>query len=197
MLAVALLLPALAACSGSKDAKVGDAKVSREDATLSAEATRTPPAEREPDDLDEDAKASDVPKAVREQASKGTDAYLDEADDALRSPDPEKPQTRYDNVTGAALETLLNTVAEYDKNGWRVVGKPKVVSQEVIEESKKTLVVRACLDNSRVKVVDAEGAEVPNSRPANPRTLNILTLAKDKAGEWVVSDQRPAADPDC
>ena len=191
-MALALLAPALVACSGSGD----DEPRADGSTTDPSSAPTTPVAGREPADVDETAPEITVPRAVGRQVRQGTDAYLDEADDALRSPDPDQPPTAYDKVTGPALEALLNTVAEYDQNGWRVVGRPRVVAEEVIRHDKDTVVVRACLDNSKVKVLDSEDEVVPNSRPKVKKTLNVLTLTHAK-GEWVVSDQRPAAKPDC
>jgi len=189
---LALLAPALVACSGSSDEKPRAG--ARGDGPSAA--TAAPVEGQEPAEVDEESPEIRVTKPVSRLVNKGTDAYLDEADDALRSPDPKQPPTSYDHVTGPALEALLNTVAEYDQNGWRVVGQPKVVSREVIHQNGHTLVMRACLDNSKVKVLDAKGKRVPNSKQASARTLNILTLTRLK-GEWVVSDQRPATKPDC
>lgn len=196
----------LAGCSG-------DAGSSEEPDTPRSSASSTPKdssavphVEPEPEDDvaapgDGDDLGPDVltlPKKERSQVTRATDDYLDEVKEKLGKPDAERKVIEYSDVTGPALETLLNTESEYDQNGWRITGRAKVVSQQVVRRTTdpKGLVLRVCVDNSGVKVVDADGKRVPNSRPTNPRTLNVLTLVP-REGAWVVADERPAANPDC
>ncbi|MBE7323980.1 hypothetical protein IEQ44_04865 [Nocardioides sp. Y6] len=138
-----------------------------------------------------------VPPEVVTEAEEGVDEYVSQVGDALGSPSTEEELTLA-AVTGAALEELRNRVAEYEASGWRVVGEPRVVRHRVVRYRKgpESVVVRACIDNSDVRVVDSEGQTVPGSLPAKPRTLNVLTLVR--AGEgWAVSEQRLAPQPDC
>lgn len=137
-----------------------------------------------------------VPDEVRDETGETTDDYVDTVSDVLEQPDSSRKTVP--TVTGAALEQLLNTIAEYESSGWKVVGEPVIVRQRVVKyfDDPESAVVRACLDNSDVRVVDAQGRTVPGSVPADPRTLNLFTMVK-KQGDWVISESRPAARPDC
>lgn len=141
----------------------------------------------------------DVPAKVAKATEKATTDFLDRVSEELEEPDAKKPLKTAPGVTGPALEELRNRVTEYDSSGWRVLGEPTIVSQRVVQllEDPEQAVVDACIDNSAVRVVDPDGKRVPNSKPAEPRTRNIITLVKTKKGAWIVADQRPAAKPDC
>lgn len=141
----------------------------------------------------------DVPAQVAKATEKATDDFIDKVGDELEKPDAKKDLKTVPGVTGAALDELRNRVAEYDASGWRVLGEPVVVRQQVVQllDDPERAVVHACLDNSKVRVVDADGKRVPNSKPAEPRTRNIITMVKTKKGAWIVADQRPASKPDC
>ena len=138
-----------------------------------------------------------VPSAVRSEAAEAADDYLDTVGDVLEEPDPSSEET-LPAVTGAALETLRNQIAEYDASGWKIVGEPVIVRQRVVtySDDPPVAVVRACIDNSDVRVVDSTGKTVPGSTPVSPRTLNLFTLVKEK-GAWAIAESRPAARPDC
>lgn len=138
-----------------------------------------------------------VPDEVVADTEDGVEDYVADVGDVMKKPSSDE-DLDLDAVTGAALEELRNRVVEYETSGWRVVGEPTVVRHRVVRYRKdpESAVVRACLDNSDVRVVDSEGRTVPGSRPAKPRSLNILTLVKTGDG-WAVSEQRLAARPDC
>lgn len=146
------------------------------------------------------------PPEVVTATGDAVDDYADAVGDVLADPPPgddsgdsDVALVVLDAVTGAALEELRNQAAEYEASGWRVVGRPRVVRHRVAAyyTDPERAVVRACLDNSKVRVVDADGRTVPGSRPVHPRTLNVLTVVKDADGDWVVTAQRPAARPNC
>ena len=138
-----------------------------------------------------------VTEEVTQEAEEGIEDDAADVGDALEDP-PVAEELSRDAVTGAALEDLRNRVAEYENSGWRVVGEPTVARHRVVRYSTnpESAVVRVCIDNSDIRVVDAAGRTVPGSRPANPRSLNILTLVK-VGGAWAVSEQRLATRPDC
>lgn len=195
-LAVAVL--ALAGCSSQDDpedrpsgsAPSADASGPSEDVTpeSGAPTVATP---------GPDATPVPAPDEVGEKTEKGVEEYVEDLGDVLADPSTEE-EVAPDAVTGAALEDLRNQVAEYEASGWRVVGEPRVVRHRVVRyfDAPETAVVRACIDNSRVRVVDADGRTVPGSRPASPRSLNVLTLVKVD-GEWAVAERRLATRPDC
>ncbi|WP_110239597.1 hypothetical protein [Nocardioides gilvus] len=140
----------------------------------------------------------DVPKDVAEQTDQATEEFLDRVGEELEEPDAKQDLKTLPGVTGAALEELRNRITEYDASGWQVLGEPVIVRQRVVRllQDPERAIVHACIDNSAVRVVDADGKRVPNSRPAEPRTRNIITLVKKKDA-WIVTDQRPATKPDC
>ena len=137
-----------------------------------------------------------VPEQVRQETKEATDDFIDVVSDVLKEPD--STSRTVPSVTGAALEELHNRVVEYENSGWRVVGEAVIVRQKVVKyvEDPETAVVRACVDNSEVRVVDAKGNTVPGSKPARARTLNVFTVVKEK-DTWVISESRLASQPDC
>lgn len=209
--AVALATVALLAVGGcSKDAD-REVDAGERESTSSAEATGSPgstdgsggnadesPApDGESGPTEKTGTPAAVPDEVVAETEDGVEDYVEDVGDAMEQPSADE-DLDLDAVTGAALEELRNRVAEYETSGWRVVGQPRVVRHRVVRYRKdpESAVVRACLDNSDVRVVDSEGRTVPGSRPAEPRSLNILTLVRTGDG-WAVSEQRLAARPDC
>lgn len=143
---------------------------------------------------------SDLPAKTVTAVEAGGKEYFEGWSDALSGAeeiDPLKTDS-LPGLEGAALEELLNTVSEYQENGWRVEGRPTVLSTRVLSatRSPETVTVVACIDNSTVRLLDSKGEEVPNSRPSHPRTRNVLTLVPRGDG-WVVGEQRPATRPNC
>ena len=217
VVAAAVLVPALllTSCSDSDDSTP---RASDPDPAPAATGTTTPAPE---DDVAAPGKGKplgkdlvSLPASERAQVTEGARTYFVGVTKTLSTPSPtpkrdRKPApkagddptdparaTEPTGVTGAALAELRNTAAEYEDNGWQVRGTPKVLDEQVVRRvGGSSLVVRACVDNSSVRVVDAAGKRVPNSSPA-PRTLNVLTLVR-KDDAWVVTEQRPALNPDC
>lgn len=110
---------------------------------------------------------------------------------------PGGPLPHQDTVTGPALASLLAMRREYAAKHYRVVGRPKVVSEKVIgrRAHPPRLVVAACLDNSAVKVVDKHGTPVTTS-PGPTRVMNLLTLVL-RDGHWVVTRSTLPTNPTC
>lgn len=135
----------------------------------------------------------DVPAEVARDASDSAVDYTDVVADALR--DPGADLSDQGAVAGVALEALQAQADEYERSGWRIEGRPRVVSVEVYEHDDDRMLVGACVDNSAVKVLDQAG-DVVSDGAGTPPTLNIFTLALRDAG-WVVVDSSFPPDPDC
>lgn len=154
-------------------------------------ATPTPGTEIPPESL---------PEETRKAVVEGSGDYVSGVTTSLNDPEAVVPErtTSIPGLSGAALEELLNTLSEYRENGWRTEGEARVVSTRITSATRDPDVVTlvACIDNSEVRVVDARGEEVPNSRAPRPRTRNVLTLVREDDA-WVVAVQRPATQPNC
>ncbi|MFC6695020.1 hypothetical protein [Nocardioides daphniae] len=193
-LAVGLALGlALTGCSGS-DEEAAD------DPAPKASASATPSPTAAPTATGSKVDPGTLPAATVKAVGEGSTDYYEALTDALGDPsraDTDDPE-EFEGITGAALAELVNTLTEYEENGWRVEGEATVVDQEVVRATKDpdTVVVRACVDNSAIRIVDRNGDEVPNSRSPKPRTRNVLTLVRD-GDSWVVAAQRPATRPNC
>ncbi|MGA8995473.1 MAG: hypothetical protein WB441_14320 [Nocardioidaceae bacterium] len=141
-----------------------------------------------------------VPSRTLRAARRSTGSYLDAVTSVLSAPRRSKPTggAATDQVGGTALAQLVNQAAELAQNGQRVVGRPRVVSSVVTGRTvdPPTLTLAVCLDNSAVRVLDAQGTPLPRNPTADRPTRNILTLAQ-RAGRWVVVDQGFPDDPDC
>ena len=143
-------------------------------------------------------KAVAVPARTAHQARQRTVSYVDTVTSVLADPTRTTAErTSPGPVTDHALAQLVNQATEYAANGWRVTGRPRVLSTTVVGRTRtpSTLTVDVCVDNSTVKVVDKRGVAVPG--PASPaRTRNLLTLVP-RDGSWVISDQGFPDNPDC
>lgn len=195
LLAVALLLT-LPGCSDERPASSR-----RDNASAPTAGTTSPPAPGEPGSTTPGPDAAPVaaPAEVVEATGLGVEEYVVGVSRALTDPSADPTADGVvEAVTGAALEELRNRAVEYEAAGWRVVGEPEVVRHRVVEyyDDPELAVVRACVDNSAVRVEDADGRVVPGSTPPRPRSLNVLRLVRTE-GRWVVAEQRLAARPDC
>lgn len=133
----------------------------------------------------------DVPREVAERATDAASDFTDAIVGALVRPGA--PVS--DLVAGTAREALLAQAQEYQQSGLRLRGRPEVLSVEVYESTDDRLVLGACIDDSRVRVVDRKGQVVSGSAD-RPPTLNLLTV-DEVDGRWVVVDSSFPADPDC
>lgn len=135
----------------------------------------------------------DAPPEVVEQASDSAADYAGALTDILSDPGsaPSGPTA----VDGVALEALEAQAAELEQSGLRLRGEPRIRSVEVYEHGDDEMVIGACVDNSRVQVVDQSGAVVSDGR-GTPPTLNIFTLERRGSG-WVVVGSTFPSDPDC
>ena len=104
---------------------------------------------------------------------------------------------RHPAISGSALQSLLVMRSDYASKHYRVVGSPRILTQQVIKHHAhpQRLVVAACLDNSAVKVLDKHGKPVATS-PGPERVMNLLTLTL-RDGRWVVTGTALPTDPTC
>ncbi|QCX26648.1 hypothetical protein [Nocardioides jishulii] len=193
-LALALLVTAVGCSDSPRPATDGPGT------TTSAAVDGSPAPPSEPAAPGTSVSPADLPDVTLAAVEKGSDTFFDTFGKVLGQPDGTDVESTapLPGVTGAALEEMLNTAAEYQVNGWRIDGRPVVVRQDVVSATRDPdqVVVRACVDNSSVRVLDANGGEVPNSRPPRPRTRNILTLVRE-GDSWAVDAYRPAVRPNC
>lgn len=195
MLALALGLTlgmTLGACSSSEDPS---AKKTESPSSPSSTPTTTGPVVK-----GKKIAPSELPAKTVDAVETGGKEYFSGWSDALSGTEDIDPLKidALPGLEGAALAELLNTVSEYQENGWRIDGRPAVLSTRVLSATRDpdTVTVVACIDNSQVRLLDAKGKEVPNSRPTHPRTRNVLTLVP-RGSDWVVGEQRPATRPNC
>lgn len=137
-----------------------------------------------------------VARAVRKATRSSTTSYVHGSLTLLRNPRSKAPNAG-PGIAGAALHELLAQRAEYAQSNYRVVGAARVVSQKIISSKAHPprVVVEACVDNSKVHVVDKNGHRVPGQN-APHRVRNEYTLAQ-RGGRWVVIRAAFASDPVC
>jgi hypothetical protein len=102
-------------------------------------------------------------------------------------------------ATGAILEELEATRAEFEAMEWTQTGTPAIVDLRVItppsDAAPADAVVEVCLDNSGVRILDSAGNDVRT--PGTPaRSLNIYTL-RWTDDRWLVAGHTFADDADC
>ncbi len=110
---------------------------------------------------------------------------------------PETKPGPHPAIAGSALQSLLAMRSDYASKHYRVVGRPTIVTQQVIKRQKRPprLVIAVCLDNSDVKVLDKNGKPVTTS--AGPeRVMNLMTLTR-RNSRWVVTASALPDNPTC
>lgn len=136
-----------------------------------------------------------VRPVTKQAADRATVAYLAASGRALA--DPRTKLGHHPAIRGPAWQSLIAMRSEYASKHYRVIGEPIVVSEKVVNRQLRPprLVVAACLNNSRVHVLDKDGRAVPT--PGAPaRSLNLFTLER-RAGHWFVIGSSFPNDPDC
>lgn len=103
-------------------------------------------------------------------------------------------------AVGPAAEQMANLEDEYEREGWRQEGEPKVVgsptSAPIMIDGKAGLRVTACLNDASVKVVGPNGRVVrPESQ--GKRVLNTFDLIEDSDAGWKVVATGFPSDPRC
>lgn len=100
--------------------------------------------------------------------------------------------------TPVFAEELQANAAYNRANGVRVVGTPTVSRLRVLELNLQgrppTAVVEACIDNSRVHLVDRRGRTVTQPRQGRSREQFSLVWSGDR---WLIDSQGFPDDPDC
>lgn len=102
-------------------------------------------------------------------------------------------------ATGAVLDELEATRAEFDAMEWTQTGTPSIVDLRIVsppsDESPTDAVVEVCLDNSDVRILDSSGADV-RTEGTPTRSLNIYTLRWTES-RWLVAEHTFPDDPNC
>lgn len=101
---------------------------------------------------------------------------------------------------GPAAEHMANLEAEYEREGWRQVGTPKIVGSPVgapVEiDGRQGLRVTVCLNDASVRVMGANGRVVrPESQ--GQRVLNTFDLVETPGTGWQVVATGFPSDPRC
>jgi hypothetical protein len=99
-------------------------------------------------------------------------------------------------ATGSFADELRGMAEQNDWNGVDVEGAAEVVSLRVLGRAgatDATVTVEVCLDNSGVRIVDAQGRSV---QPPQGRTRQLFFLRSSSAG-WQIAGQGFTDDPEC
>lgn len=164
--ATAALLFAATGCSGDPSGSEGTDEQAQSKSTSVADLSRADRRQIKSDSKD----VVDVASDLSAFEKKGNDLVIDDA-----------------------LTDLQAQAEEYEQNGWRVRGRPTVVSQKIISRDGDKVVVEACVDDSKVRIMAKDGTKV---RRSGGRALNVISLQKS-GNRWVVSKMELADDPDC
>lgn len=103
-------------------------------------------------------------------------------------------------AVGPAAEQMANLSDEYEREGWKQVGEPKVVgsptSAPITIDGKSGLRVTACLNDASVRVMGPNGRVVrPESQ--GKRVLNTFDLIEEPDAGWKVVATGFPSDPRC
>ncbi|WP_018154886.1 IMS domain-containing protein [Demetria terragena] len=98
-------------------------------------------------------------------------------------------------ATGDFLAELKARRSELQTNGWTEQGGVEVVSVKVTPRSNGKATVTACLDQSEVRVIDANGKRLPAS--SVPRAQHIYDLTQRSDKSWRITAHRFPNDPTC
>lgn len=185
----------LAGCSDDTEPPEARTKAEGSGSTPSASAAPSPSATPLHERVSRTSAAIEVPAPVRKAVRQGTDGYLDATTAVLGNPEQGVASVK-EHVRGKALASLLALRAEYADKEYTVRGKPRILSQRIVERDQDPprMVVLACVDDSSVRVLDAQGEELDTG--ASDPSLNIVTLTR-VGQRWVVSDVTFPNEPEC
>lgn len=100
--------------------------------------------------------------------------------------------------TDIFLDELAATAEQNRRHGVRVVGEPRIVTMRAsrldLEADPPSAVVVVCLDNSKVRIVDDNGAVV--QKQAHTHTRQRFALVRP-GGTWLIASQGFPANPNC
>ncbi|WP_197429788.1 hypothetical protein [Auraticoccus cholistanensis] len=102
-------------------------------------------------------------------------------------------------ATGEMLQELEASVEEFRTNGWYQRGVPTLVSLDVgeLSEDGTTVELAACLDSSRVQVIDEAGNDVLADQ-RDRRSLNLYVVERaDEDAPWKVASRSFPDEADC
>lgn len=139
--------------------------------------------------------APSPPPAEPEELTARVEEALDTVGKILAM-DPSAPSL--DTVSTGAFKTMIELQRqEWEDLGWRQEGQPTVDQVKLVGKPDKdgSITVSACVDSTNVRVLDENGKDM-RGRGTPARSRNIFTL-RPIDGQWVVSDQTFAKNPDC
>jgi len=103
-------------------------------------------------------------------------------------------------VTGAALQEVQAQQLEFKTNGWTATGTTRVTGVKVLRDTTvqrtRTVEVQACVDSSKVRLLNASGKPAFAGTPTMQRALNLYTLQLGTGGWRIVRHSFPT-DPTC
>ncbi|QWW19172.1 DUF4101 domain-containing protein [Schaalia sp. 19OD2882] len=128
---------------------------------------------------------------VSEQSA--VQGVLERTSQALAQPNPDQDMTAV--LAGDALDQHLALAAQYQAEGMRVSGHPKIVSSEVLEKDGARVTVLACVDSSGVTVTDDAGQSVGD--PSAPTRSRMLFTLEQTGGTWKLVHETFPEEADC
>ncbi|MBW9210762.1 hypothetical protein KV100_13970 [Mumia sp. zg.B21] len=99
----------------------------------------------------------------------------------------------------SALGEVRAALQEYEANGWRQKGRPRLVDVTVgrLRKNGTVVMVRACVDSSRMKLLDEGGNDLLAGKSAD-RALNVYRLEREgTSAPWLVVAHRFPDDASC
>lgn len=185
VLASAVTLVGAAACTPGVPGDPGTPGVTSAPPTPSASPTPTPTQTPTPS-------ATPTPESDQELAEQTVIAWYRTLDEVGQRKLPISALKKYG--TGAALELDTSNQEDYRRKGWKVTGRTKValtfVRIAAQTDGSHTAQFTACLNVSKVVVVDRNGKSVvsPERKDVYPVTVTV-TKAKG-ASEWMYSREK-------
>ena len=103
-------------------------------------------------------------------------------------------------AVGPAAEQMSNLEDEYEREGWKQVGEPKVVgspsSAPITIDGTAGLRITVCLNDASVKVIGPNG-QVVRPEGQGQRVKNTFDLIKEPEAGWKVVATGFPSDPRC
>ncbi|MFF0903691.1 UNVERIFIED_CONTAM: hypothetical protein RF653_08440 [Kocuria sp. CPCC 205316] len=114
--------------------------------------------------------------------------------------DPAVVAAAEESATGAALQEVIASLAEFEHQGWEQRGTPVVVGDPVSAplptDDGEAVRVTVCLDASEVTVVDREGVVV-SGKQKDRKALHNYDLFRQPGQSWQVVQHGFPDDPTC
>jgi hypothetical protein len=100
--------------------------------------------------------------------------------------------------TTEALREVMESGDIFSQNGWRAVGATSFDSETLVESSDLKMVVHLCRDVSRVRIVDASGADVTPPERADRFPVEVTFVRANSEESWLIDGSvREPGDDSC